>query len=222
MKGTFDKEYVLNFAKKLLEIDSPTGYCFNAIQFLEKEANQLGYQTSRNEKGNLLIHVNGQQHEKAIGLSAHTDTLGLMVRSIKENGMLAITQLGGPTLPTYDGEYCHIITRDGKTYSGTIICTAASKHVHPDASSAPRDEAHLEVRIDEVVTCKEDVQKLGIQNGDFIAIDPKVHITENGFIKSRFLDDKISAAALFGVLKYLKEHHIKMCIRDSCSNSICQ
>lgn len=208
MKQIFDKNYVLNFAKQLLEIDSPTGYCHNAIQFLKQEAEALGYQTSYNEKGNLFVHVKGKSNERTVGLSAHTDTLGLMVRSIKSTGALSLTTLGGPILPTLDGEYCRIITRSGAIYTGTILSTSPATHVYPDASSVTRDLDHLEVRIDEIVKTKEDVQKLGITNGDFVAIDPKTTITESGFIKSRFLDDKISAAVLFGILKYLKENQI--------------
>lgn len=205
---TFDKEYVLSFAKSLLSIDSPTGYTKHAIAFIDAEATSLGYQTSYNEKGNLCIHVEGKEHEHVIGLSAHTDTLGLMVRSIKSNGCLAITTLGGPIVPTLDGEYCRIITREGVTYTGTILCTSPACHVYKDASSLPREIDNMEIRIDEKVKSKEDVEALGIQNGDIVAIDPKIDITANDFIKSRFLDDKISASALMGLLKSMKDNHI--------------
>lgn len=205
----FDKTYVLDIASKLLSIDSPSGYTQHAISFLQEEAEKLGYPTSRNEKGNLFIHVEGLHHDRTIGVSAHTDTLGLMVRSIKADGKLAVTDVGGPILPTLDGEYCIIHTREGKTYSGTILSTSPAAHVYPDASTLARDLDHLEVRIDEIVESKEDVQKLGINNGDFIAYDPKVQITKSGFVKSRFLDDKISASLLFGVLKQLRDDSIK-------------
>lgn len=205
----FDKTYVLDIASKLLSIDSPSGYTQHAIAFLQEEAEKLGYSTSRNEKGNLFIHVEGLHHDRTIGVSAHTDTLGLMVRSIKADGKLAVTDVGGPILPTLDGEYCTIHTREGKTYSGTILSTSPAAHVFPDAATLARDLDHLEVRIDEIVKSKEDVQKLGINNGDFIAYDPKVQITESGFVKSRFLDDKISASLLFGVLKQLRDASVK-------------
>lgn len=204
-----DQTYVLEFAKQLLNIDSPSGFTHNAMKFVQQEAEKLGYQTYRNAKGNLFIQVEGENDKETLGLSAHCDTLGLMVRSIKSDGKLAITKVGGPIMATLDGEYCRIITREGTIYTGTILSTSPAAHVHPEAASAPRDPDHMEVRIDEVVYTKEDVQKLGIQNGDFIAIDPKVQITESGFIKSRFLDDKISASALMGVLKYLSDHQIK-------------
>ena len=203
-----NKEYVCDFAKKLLQIDSPTGYTKKAIAYVEEEAKRLGYETKRNNKGNLWIYVNGKSKEKTIGLCAHCDTLGLMVRSIKSDGKLALTNLGGPIIPTLDGEYCRIYTRDGNVYTGTILSTSPATHVYKDASTKVRDIDNIEVRIDEVVYAKEDTEKLGIQNGDIVAIDPKVQITESGFIKSRFLDDKISASALMGVLYELKQKNI--------------
>ena len=205
-----ERKALLDFAQKLLSIDSPSGYTMKAMQFLQEEAEKLGFACTRSVKGNLMVRIPGASHEHALALSAHTDTLGLMVRAIKDNGMLAVTNIGGPTLPTLDSAYCRIYTRTGKTYTGTIVCTAAAKHVHPDASTLVRDLDSLEVRIDEIVHDKKDVEALGIRNGDYIAIDPKTTVTDSGFIKSRFLDDKISCACLFAVLHTLKEHAITL------------
>ena len=199
------KDYVLNFAQELLAIDSPSGYCVKAIEFVKNEAQRLGYTTTMNAKGNLIIDVPGRNMDKTVGISAHVDTLGLMVRSIKGDGTLAFTPLGGPILPTYDGEYCKIHTRDGKIYSGTILSNQTSVHVHKEASTAGRNADTMHVRIDEVVKSKDDILKLGIGNGDIIAVEPKVQITESGFIKSRFLDDKISVSCIMGILAYLKD-----------------
>lgn len=205
-----ERKALLDFAQKLLSIDSPSGYTMHAMQFLQEEAEKLGFACTRSVKGNLMVRIPGASHEHALALSAHTDTLGLMVRAIKDNGMLAVTNIGGPTLPTLDSAYCRIYTRTGKTYTGTIVCTAAAKHVHPDASTLVRDLDSLEVRIDEVVRNKDEVQKLGIANGDIIAIDPKTCVTDSGFIKSRFLDDKISVACLFAVLKKLQKQPLPL------------
>lgn len=202
------KEYIFKIAKEVLGIDSPSGYTKHAIAYLKEEANALGYEAFQNQKGNLFIKVKGKDNSRCIGLSAHCDTLGLMVRSIKEHGSLAITNIGGPLMNTLDGEYCNIITRDNKRYTGTILSNAPAVHVYPEAKTLPRDPDNMEVRIDEVVKSKSDVDALGIMNGDIVAIDPKTTITEQGFIKSRFLDDKISIAILFGLLKELKEDKI--------------
>ncbi len=203
MNLTFDKQYVLDFAKRLLTIDSPSSYTKKAAEMLQQEAEALGYSTYFNQKGNLYVNVSGENSEETIALTAHFDTLGLMVRSIKSDGKLAVTKIGGPLMPTLDGEYCRIYTRTGSCYKGTILSTSCAAHVYKDSADLVRDDEHMEVRIDEVVSCVEDVKKLGIENGDIIAIDPKVEILENGFIKSRFLDDKISVSAIMGVLHAL-------------------
>lgn len=129
--------------------------------------------------------------ERTIGLSSHVDTLGLMVRSIKDDGTLSFINVGAPIVPTLDGEYWRIITRNNTIYTDTILSDYASMHVHEKASTAARKCENMHVRLDAIVKNKKDVQALGITNGDYIAIDPKTTITDTGFIKSRFLDDKI-------------------------------
>lgn len=204
----FNQQAIFTYAKEIFAIPSPTGYTGKAIAYLNNEAKSMGYHTTVTEKGNLMIQVIGKDASKTIGVCAHVDTLGLMVRSIKADGKLAITRLGGPILHTLDGEYCTIITRDDTTYTGTILSTSPASHVYKDADSAQRVEETMEVRIDEVVHSKEDVLKLGIQNGDIIAIDPKTTFCDSGYIKSRFLDDKMSVVMLMTLLKHWKENDL--------------
>lgn len=204
----FNKEETLSFLVELLAINSPTGYTKQAIDFVQTTVEAFGYETIRTPKGNLMVQVAGQDTTQTRGLSAHVDTLGLMVRSINSDGTLALTKLGGPLTPTLDGEYCDIITREDTVYTGTILSNTPSIHVFPDASTKTRDIDNLVVKLDERVTNKEDVQALGIQNGDIVAYDPKVVVTDSGFVKSRFLDDKASVAILVSLLKTLKQEHI--------------
>lgn len=200
-------DYILNILQKLLTIDSPSGYTKNIITYCENEAKNLGLETKMTKKGNLEIFVDGKDNY-TIGFCAHVDTLGLMVRSIQNNGTLAFTNIGGPIIPTLDGEYCRIMTRNGQCYTGTILSNSPAAHVYNDSKNVERSCDTMHIRIDENVKNKEDTKNLGIQNGDYIAIDPKTVITESGFIKSRFLDDKMSVAILFGVLKTLYDEKI--------------
>ena len=117
---------------------------------------------------------------------------------------LALTTLGGPITATLDGEYCVVYTRDNKKYNGTILSTSPATHVYSDANSKSRSIDNLEVRLDEVVKSCEDVKKLGINNGDIVCYDPKLTITDNGFLKTRFIDDKASVVILLLLLQYLK------------------
>ncbi|TFG84090.1 MAG: aminopeptidase, partial [Erysipelotrichales bacterium] len=197
--------YTVKFLQNILNIPSPSGYTHHAMKYLMDEAEKFGYACELTPKGNLRIFVAGDKADKIIGFCAHTDTLGLMVRSIKSNGNLAFTMVGGPQLATLDGEYCKIITRSKKLFTGTILSTSPASHVFKDAASSPRNEDAMEIRLDETVTCKADTEKLGIANGDFIAISTKTKITDSGFVKSRFLDDKASVAVLMGVLKELHD-----------------
>lgn len=198
---------ILEFAKTILSIDSPSGFTHNIITFLEHECQTRGLNYTKNNKGNLIISIKGSTSYH-IGLSAHVDTLGAMVRSINGDGTLTFTPIGGPILPTYDGEYCKVYTRDGKVIHGTFLSNAPAVHVFDNARTLPRDAQNMHIRLDEIVKSKDDTKKLGVSSGDFIAVDPKTTITDNGFIKSRFLDDKMSVAILFGLIDYFIEHKI--------------
>lgn len=201
------EQYILDFAQKILAIPSPSGYSEQIIPFIKKEVEQLGFAYEQTKKGNLIITVPGNTNH-VLGLSGHVDTLGAMVKSISGDGTLRFSTVGGPIWPTLDGEYCTILTRNHQVYTGTFLSTSPSAHVYKDASSKERTADSMMVRIDEVVHSKEDTTKLGIQPGDFIFFDPKTVITSSGFIKSRFLDDKISVAILFGLLKVIREDNL--------------
>lgn len=203
------KKKFYEFAREIFNIDSPSGYTHNAINRIKKILEDLGFKPEVTKKGNLKVVVEGKDN-KVVATSAHVDTLGLMVRSIAGNGELKVTKVGGPLVPTLDGEYCKVVTRDNKIYTGTILSTSPAVHVYPDAASKARDVDSIIVRIDEQVKSKDDVLKLGIQNGDFIFIDPKFTITESDFIKSRFIDDKGSVCCLLVLLDMISKKKITL------------
>lgn len=208
MELSINKKYILDTAKEILEFDSPTGFCFEIMDVIKSIAEGFGYNFETTNKGCGIITIKGKSEESVIGLSAHVDTLGAMVRSITTDGKLKFTLLGGPIVPTLDSEYCRVRTREGKIYTGTFLSSSPAAHVFEDSSSKIRDPKNMEVRIDENVKSKEDTQKLGICPGDFIFIEPKTTITENGFIKSRFIDDKGSVACLMGLLELFSREKI--------------
>lgn len=204
----FDKQYVLAVIGNILKTHSPTGYTDAVMEKIGGYATELGHVMERDNKGTGIIRVPGLDHGKTVGVCAHTDTLGLMVRSINNNGTLALTAIGGMLIPTIDGEYCTVFTRDGKRYTGTVLCDSPSGHVYDDAYTKKREIATMEVRLDEIVKKKDETLALGIRAGDYVCIDTKTQITDNGFIKSRFLDDKLGVGVIFGVLKYWKDNRI--------------
>lgn len=204
-----DMNYIVNKLDSLLKIPSPSGNTVKAIDFVEKEFNDLGVSTYRTNKGALIATIIGSNEDKEITLSGHVDTLGGMVKEIKSNGRVKFTQIGGYVWSTVEGEYVNIENSGGKLYSGTILTTKASSHVHGEETrTIDRNMANMEIRLDEKVFSKEDVEKLGINVGDFVFFDPRVNITDSGFIKSRHLDDKAGVVSLLGIAKYLIDNKI--------------
>ena len=204
----FDINYFKEIAHIIFNIDSPSGYSEKINKLLIEILKELGHEGKLTNKGNVYLRVEGNSNEKTVATSAHVDTLGLMVRSINGDGTLNVTRIGGPQVATLDGEYCRIQTRFGKTYTGTILSSSPSSHVYED-SDKQRKENNVVVRIDEKISSAKDVKNLGIDNGDYIFIEPKFTITESGFIKSRFIDDKASVCVILTILKYLKDNNLK-------------
>jgi putative aminopeptidase FrvX len=196
---------MLDLTAALCRIPSPTGYAARVTEHASGVAADLGLPVERTTKGSLLIPLGGEGEGGRV-LSAHVDTLGLMVKAIKPNGRLKLTQIGGYDWSTVEGEYCTVHTAKRGDISGTIVATLASFHTHGQAlRDLKRDENGLEVRLDAPVTSADDVGRLGISVGDFVSLDARTTVTGNGYIKSRHLDDKACVAINFGVAKALKE-----------------
>ena len=153
--------------------------------------------------------IPGKDSSKTVALSAHVDTLGAMVRSIDDSGKLKFTLIGGVIPPTLDSEFCRIMTRKGKIFTGTFLSKSPAAHVHKDSKTLERNVENMEIILDEVVKNREDVINLGINSGDYVFIDPKTTVTESGFLKSRFIDDKGSAACIMYLLEHLRKESIK-------------
>lgn len=203
------KEYLLKFLKDLLRIPSVTGDTEAIIKFIEDEFKGFdNLSISKNNKGGLILTLEGKSSENVVTVSGHVDTLGAMVNSIKGNGNIEFAQVGGYDWSSVEGENCLIHGKKGDI-SGTVILNKGSVHVHGgETSKSVRDQNSMEVRLDEQVTSKEDVERLGISVGDFISFDPRIVFTPSGYIKSRHLDDKAGVAIMLGVLRDLLENKI--------------
>ena len=198
------KEYMISALKELLDVDSPTGFSKAVNEKLSLMLATLGYDCVLSNKRFVKVSVKGKSDCKKLAISAHVDTLGALVKRIDGDGKIRFSKLGGPILPTFDGEYCRIYADGGKVYTGTFLSDSPSCHVYKDASTKERNEDTMYVRIDEEVESKADVEKFGIRTGSLIALDTKACVTESGFVKSRFLDDKAGSACLLAVLYLLK------------------
>ena len=192
----------------LLAIDSPSGYTKAAAEWVKATFENLGFKAEITVKGGVIIDLGGKNADDGLLLEAHADTLGAMVAQIKGDGRLKLTNLGGMNPNNAEAENVKVYTRSGKVIEGTCQLCNASVHVNGDYSSAKRDWNSVEIVLDENVSSAKDTRELGIEVGDIVCFDPRTRRTASGYLKSRFLDDKLSVGILLGFAKYLADNKI--------------
>lgn len=197
--------YAADQAIELLQVDSPTGYTEKAAKWVQNAFSALGYEANLTVKGGVLIDLGGENTDDALLLEAHTDTLGAMVAEIKSTGRLRVTNLGGMRAENGEAENVRVYTRSGRIIDGTLQLCNASVHVNGDYGDKKRSFDTTEIVLDEDVKSEDDTRLLGIEVGDIVCFEPRSRITKSGYIKSRFLDDKLSVGILLGFAKYLKD-----------------
>ncbi len=204
MPPTIDTDYMLDFLKGLLNTPSPTGLAEPAIAYCEQALAGFPVTTQRTNKGGLVATWGGVADSAPVALTAHVDTLGAMVKEIKSNGRIKLTKLGGYAWQTVETEGVTVFVLDGDPLRGTILPVKASTHVHGrQVDEAKRDDHAIEVRLDARTTSAEETRALGIEIGDFVAFDVRVELNENGFVRSRHLDDKAGVACILAAMKAL-------------------
>jgi len=192
-------EYMTEELRQLMAIKSPTGYGREIIPHLCSRLSEMGFEPVKLRKGGVIVDLGGEGNP--LMLFSHVDTLGGAVASIKGNGALKLSKIGGLSPNNVETEHVTVITRDGRSYEGTIQIADASMHVNPNGNAPRSFESNIEVLLDEKVKSAADTRALGIQNGDYICLNPRFTVTEKGYIKSRFLDDKASSAVLLAIAK---------------------
>jgi putative aminopeptidase FrvX len=192
---------MIAFMIGLLNIPSPTGFTERALQYVAEALKELPVSLRWTRKGALVAEWPGRASDTPRALTAHVDTLGAMVKQVKDNGRLRLTKIGGFHWNTVEGEGCTVFTAAGQAVRGALLVTKASSHVHAaETGDMKRDDAGMEVRLDERTSSAAETRALGIQVGDFVAFDPRVETGPSGYIRSRHLDDKASVAAVYGAI----------------------
>ena len=203
----FDEKYCLETFEKLLGVDSTTGQ----YEAIERELcailDGMGYPYDRKRKGGVIADLGGEGD--ALVVTAHLDDIGLMVRHINADGTLNVCPVGG-LHPVYCvTENVRVYTDSGRVLTGTVCRTPSSVHVTEKELTGELGDfrKNICVALDEDVKCAADVGALGVATGDFIALEPRMEVS-NGYIKSRFIDDKASAAVLLTLMKKMKEQGV--------------
>jgi len=202
------ESYILGQLEKLIAIPSPSGFFAQVQDYLLKEIESLGFKPSVSVKGGFSFCIGGEG--EPVVLMAHADTLGAQVKYIKPTGRLMVSRVGGLNPHNTETENVTVHTREHGTVKGTLQLVDASTHVNKNYDVLRSFESNIEVVLDKNVTCAQDTRELGIMNGDFISLEPRFNLATDGYLKSRFLDDKIGVAILLGFAKYVSEKKLKL------------
>ncbi len=197
-------------AAALLAIDSPSGFTAQASRWVKDAFEKLGFPAQITTKGGVIADLGGKDTGEGLLLAAHADTLGGIVAEIKSSGRLRITPLGGMSANNGEAENVRVYTRSGKVLDGTLQLCNASVHVNSDYATAKRTFDTTEIVLDEDVSSTEDTRALGVEVGDIVCFDPRTRRTASGYLKSRFLDDKLSVGILLGYAKYVADNAITL------------
>lgn len=205
----YNEQYLLEQLQNLLKIDSTTSQFREITNYLLEECAKLGYNPYSTHKGGVIVDLGGEGNPLVI--TAHVDDIGLMVRKINADGTLNVCPVGG-LYPIYCmGENVRIYSKDNKVFTGTICRTPDSVHVTEEEIRTTLSDYRKNVCIvlDEETHSKQETLALGIDTGDIIALEPRFTVS-NGYIKSRFIDDKAQAAVLLAMMKEIKDNGIKL------------
>ncbi|MBO5798272.1 MAG: M42 family metallopeptidase, partial [Clostridia bacterium] len=202
---TWNKEEFFACFRELVNTPSPVGYYRDMNPVIEKLAAACGCTVTYDNRHTPYITLPGRDNSKTVMIGAHLDTIGMIVRRIDADGAIRVRQLGGVNFHSLEGETVTVHTRDGRAYTGLMTPQSHSVHVFDDARTQERDEEHMMILLDEGVASRADVVALGIHHGDPISVDPRCEVTENGYLKSRFIDDKAAVAACFALLQRMAE-----------------
>ena len=207
--NVFDEKYCLDTFERLLGVDSTTGQYEEIQDLICKMLDEAGFKYTVTHKGGVIADLGGEGSPLVV--TAHLDDIGLMVRHINADGTLNVCPVGG-LYPFYSvTENVRIYTHGGKVVTGCVCRIPNSIHVTEEElrTVLPDFRTNVCVVIDEDVKSADDVRALGIDTGDYIALEPRFTVS-NGYVKSRFIDDKACAAVLLAAMKDIKEKKISL------------
>lgn len=197
-----DRQYLSAVLAKLLTIDSPTGMTEAAVAFVCEELRDMGISFELTRRGAIRATVPGTQQVDHRAVAVHLDTLGAMVKQIKDNGRLEVSMIGHWSSRFAEGARVTVYADNGKTVRGTILTIKASGHTYnTEIESQPVTWEQLELRLDARVSNGDDVRALGVNVGDMVAVDTNAEFTDSGFVVSRHLDDKAGVAAVLAAIR---------------------
>lgn len=190
---------------EMLAIPCPTGFTDGIVRYVSEHLEKMGVEHELTRRGTIRATLPGKVKSPDRAIAAHLDTIGAMVRRIKDNGRLELAPVGHWSSRFAEGSRVSLFSHHG-CIRGSVLPLMASGHAFNEGvDSLPVSWDHVELRIDAVTTSRAETEALGVSVGDFVAFDPLPEFTESGYISARHLDNKAGAAALLTTIKHIVE-----------------
>ena len=127
--------------ERLVMAHSPSGNEREIDEVLGEELAKRSLEAEQDAAGNLIVRLRGASSDRAVGVTAHKDEIGMIVKRIHGDGKLWVTQLGG-SRPWVYGEGVVDVLGDREVVSG--ILSAGSRHVSEESGFAARIDQALD------------------------------------------------------------------------------
>lgn len=186
---------LMDTLKELCALDGVSG-CEDAVRsYIKEKATPYADEIRVDALGNLIVFKKGK---KATGntllLAAHMDEVGLIVRSITEEGYLKFACVGGIDRRV-------LLSKPVTVGPNRIPGLIGMRPIHLTTAEERKSIPEIkELCVDIGAKDKESAEKL-VSVGDYVAFSSDIVEFGEGFIKAKAIDDRAGCAVMLELLK---------------------
>lgn len=204
-----DGDRITRTLLELLAIPSPCGMTDEIVQYVSGVLAGIGIEHELTRRGTIRALLPGREPEPARAIVTHVDTIGAMVRLIRDDGRLTVAPIGHWSSRFAEGVRVTIFSSD-RTHRGCLLpCVEWGVSRDQGVEAVPQNWDHIELRLEAPVFSRQDILDLGIEVGDFIALDSAPEVLDTGYIVGRNLDNKAGTAAVLDLIRHLTEEGVQ-------------
>jgi len=200
-----DAERIQETLLELLAIPSPCGFTDEVVHHISHVLKDAGVEHELTRRGTIRALLPGKEASPARAVVTHVDTLGAMVKSVGVDGRIQVAPIGHWSSRFAEGVRVTVFA-DQAVYRGCLL-PKVEWGVSRDrgVDEVAHDWDQIELRLEAPIYNQDDAQKLGIEPGNFVALDSSPEVLGNGYITARSLDNKAGTAAVIETIRHIVE-----------------
>ncbi|MDW8003874.1 MAG: M20/M25/M40 family metallo-hydrolase [Thermofilaceae archaeon] len=197
-----DRSQALELLQKLTNAFGVSGFEEEVRSFLESFIAGLGFEVTVDRLGSLIAHLPGEG--KKVVLVAHMDEIGMVVRHVDERGFVYLTPVGGVNTRVLPGSRLLV-----KTESRLLEGVVGEKPVHKMKEEERRKAPEFEDLFLDLGLAADRVKSL-VKPGDPVSFKPSFSTTDDGFVVTKALDDRLGCLTLLLVASEVLKANLKV------------